>query len=130
MPDARLSSGNDVLHLVDLLRDPRHYLLIQLDDEPDSQQLVTAYALADRVPGEFGEWVRTLIVAGSTAAKSLRELEEFDVSLLTDQHGEFCQRFGAGAGLWVMRPDGHLAFRASLSDADQLLDWLRNFRRR
>lgn len=130
VPDARLGCGNEVLHLIDLLRDPRHYLLIQLDDEPDSQQLVTAYALADRVPAEFGKWVRTLVVAGGTAAKSLRELEEFDVSLLTDQHGEFCQRFGAGAGLWVMRPDGHLAFRASLADADQLLDWLRSFLRR
>ena len=130
LPDARLTSGNDVLHLIDLLRDPRHYLLIQLDDEPDSQQLVTAYALADRVPAEFGQWVRTLVIAGATPARSLRELEEFDVSLLTDQHGEFCQRFGSGAGLWLMRPDGHLAFRASLADADQLLDWLRDFRRR
>ena len=130
MPDVRLGSADEVLHLIDLLRDPRHYLLIQLDDEPDSQQLVTAYALADRVPGEFGDWVRTLIVAGSKAAKSLREMEEFDVSLLTDHHGELRHHYGAGAALWLMRPDGHLAFRASLADADQLLEWLRHFRRR
>jgi 2-polyprenyl-6-methoxyphenol hydroxylase-like FAD-dependent oxidoreductase len=130
VPDVRLHSDTGDMQLVDLLRDPRHYLLIQLDDRPDPQQLVAVYALADRVPGEFGAWLRTLVVAGTAPVASLRELAEFDVSMLFDQDGDFRRQFGSGAALWLLRPDGHLAFRASLADADQLLSWLRAFRRR
>jgi 2-polyprenyl-6-methoxyphenol hydroxylase-like FAD-dependent oxidoreductase len=117
-------------HLVDLLRDARHYLLIQLEEEPDPQQLVTVYALADRVPGEFGSWLSTLVISGARPADTLAELREFDLRVLADHQGEFLHRFGRGAALWLMRPDGHLAYRAPLADADQLLVWLRRFSRR
>lgn len=130
MPDARLLGGNGSVALVDLLQDPRHYLLIQLDAQPDSQQLLTAYALADRVPSEFADWVSTIVISGRQPTESLRELTDFDVSVLSDQSGEFAARYGAGAALWLMRPDGHLAYRATLADGDQLLEWLRRLRRR
>src|SRR5690606_25885259 len=130
MPDARLLGGNGSVALVDLLQDPRHYLLIQLDAQPDSQQLLTAYALADRVPSEFADWVSTIVISGRQPTESLRELADFDVSVLSDQSGEFAARYGAGAALWLMRPDGHLAYRATLADGDQLLEWLRRLRRR
>ena len=130
MPDVRLVGAGGEVALVDLLQDPRHYLLIQLDTQPDPQQLLTAYALADRVPGEFADWVSTIIVTGPEPVESLRELADFDVSVLGDQTGDFATRYGAGAALWLMRPDGHLAFRATLADGDQLLGWLRGLRRR
>ncbi|MCC1495459.1 FAD-dependent monooxygenase [Alcanivorax sp. 1008] len=129
MPDAHLL-GSDEVALVDLLQDPRHYLLIQLDAEPDPQQLLTAYALADRVPSEFSDWVSTIVISGPEPVESLRELADFDVSVLSDHNGEFAARYGGGAALWLMRPDGHLAYRATLSDGDQLLGWLRQLRRR
>jgi 2-polyprenyl-6-methoxyphenol hydroxylase-like FAD-dependent oxidoreductase len=127
MPDATLTTprGQQQVHLVDLLRDPRHHLLIQLDDEPSPQQLVTLYALADRVPGEFGGWLRTVVVSGPDNPASLAELSEFDLSVLADRNGEFRARFGVGGALWLMRPDGHLGYRAGFADADQLLLWLR-----
>lgn len=130
MPDVMLSVEGEPLRLLDLLRDPRHYLLIQLEATPDPQHWVALYALADRVPLECGEWVRTLVVAPQGALSGLGELREFDVSLLEDTKGEFARRYGEGAALWLMRPDGHLAWRASLRDADQLLVWLRRLRRR
>lgn len=130
IPDVRLQSRDGPVALVDLLRDPRHYLLIQLEVEPDAAQVLTAYALADRIPTEFGDWVSTIIVRGAEPSDSLRELSEFDVSLMRDQDGAFAARFGPGSGLWLMRPDGHLGYRATLADGDQLIDWLRQFRRR
>jgi pentachlorophenol monooxygenase len=129
MPNVSLQGRDGPVALVDLLQDPRHYLLIQLDVEPEAQQVLTAYALADRIPTEFGEWVSTVIVRGATPSDSLRELSDFDVSLMRDQDGTFAARFGAGSGLWLMRPDGHLAYRATLADGDQLIAWLRQLRR-
>jgi pentachlorophenol monooxygenase len=129
MPDVHLLGDGEVA-LVDLLQDPRHYLLIQLDAEPDPQQRLTAYALADRVPSEFSDWVSTIVISGPEPVESLRELADFDVSVLSDHNGEFAARYGSGAALWLMRPDGHLAYRATLSDGDQLLGWLRQLRRR
>lgn len=130
MPDVSLDAAGDRLRLLDLLRDPRHYLLIQLQAEPDPRQWVALYALADRVPAEFGDWVRTLVIAHGPEQEGVAELREFDVSLLSDTDGEFAGRYGEGAALWLMRPDGHLAWRAGISDADQLLTWLRALRRR
>ncbi len=37
---------------------------------------------------------------------------------------EFQAAFGPGSRLWLMRPDGHLAYRAPLTDADYLLAYL------
>jgi 2-polyprenyl-6-methoxyphenol hydroxylase-like FAD-dependent oxidoreductase len=132
MPDATLVTpgGAQPVHLVDLLRDPRHHLLIQLDAEPTSRQLLILYALADRVPGEFGDWVRMVVVCPARSAPGLDELGEFDLSVLVDCDGEFRSRFGDGGALWLMRPDGHLGYRAGFADADQLLDWLRALRKR
>ncbi|MEE4250600.1 MAG: FAD-dependent monooxygenase [Alcanivoracaceae bacterium] len=130
MPDVRLHGVSGELALVDLLQDPRHYLLIQLDSQPDPQQLLTVYALADRVPTEFADWVSTIVIRGAEPVESLRELADFDVSVLSDQSGDFSARYGVGAALWLMRPDGHLAYRAALADGDQLLGWLRQLRRR
>jgi len=41
-----------------------------------------------------------------------------------DENGEFQAAFGPGSRLWLMRPDGHLAYRAPLTDADYLLAYL------
>ena len=129
VPDAALAElyDDDVVHLTSLLRDPQHYLLVQLTEALQPQEVVAAYALADRVPEEFGRWVRTLLVVPNQMPDALAEVSEFDVNLLRDRSGEFQQHFGDGPGLWLMRPDGHLAFRAHLSDGDQLLKYLRDF---
>lgn len=126
MPDARLkdASSGESLRLHDFLRDPRHQLYIQLSAELDHQEIVAAFALADRVPSEFGGRVRTVVVVADVLPDALRQLTEFDVNILLDEDGEFGRRYGE-AGLWLMRPDGHLGYRAPISDSDQLLQYLR-----
>lgn len=47
-----------------------------------------------------------------------------------DKDGDFAEHFGNGSRLWLMRPDGHLAYRAPLSDADFLLAYLERLFRR
>lgn len=114
------------VRLLDLLRDPRHYLFIQLPEEPDARQIVSAFALADRVPSEFGRWVRTVIVTRLPMADSVREIAEFDVSVLADSNGEFARRCHSDSGMWLVRPDGHLGFAADREHGDQVLQYLRH----
>jgi len=129
VPDALLSplQDDEPLRLQSFLREPRHFLLVQLSTELQPQEVVAAYALADRVPEQFGRWVRTLILVPDRMPDALAEIGEFDVHVLCDRGLEFQQRFGEGPGVWLIRPDGHLAFRAHLSDGDQLLGYLREF---
>lgn len=126
MPDALLKEMNsgESLRLQDFLRDPRHQLFIQLSSDLDHQEIVAAFALADRVPSEFAEHVRTIVIIADGLPDALRQLSEFDVNILHDDDGGFCHRYGP-AGLWLMRPDGHLGYRAPISDSDQLLHYLR-----
>lgn len=126
MPDALLKdvSSGESLRLQDFLRDPRHQLFIQLSADLDHQEIVAAFALADRVPSEFADRVRTVVIVADALPDALRQLSEFEVNILDDDNGGFAHRYGP-AGLWLMRPDGHLGYRAPISDSDQLLLYLR-----
>lgn len=118
--------GSDVgLSIRDLLASPRHYLVIQLPVHPAPAQIVAVYALADRVPGEFGEQVSVLVVGPEADAPELGELREFNVTLAADESGQWASLSADGA-LWLLRPDGHLAYRGALSDADHLIGWLQD----
>jgi pentachlorophenol monooxygenase len=99
---------------------------VQLSSTLGHQEIVAAFALADRVPGEFSAWVRMAVILPDDVPETLRDLDEFDVNLLVDRNGEFAGSYGDQSALWLMRPDGHLGYRAHLSDGDQLLLYLRN----
>ena len=128
MPDAALETATDAqpLRVHTFLQEPSHRLFIQLSSTLGHQEIVAAFALADRVPGAFSAWVKTAVVLPGDVPETLRDLEEFDVNLLVDRDGEFARCYGDQAALWLMRPDGHLGYRAHLSDGDQLLLYLRN----
>lgn len=127
MPDAKMTElhSGEPIRLQAFLREPVHHLFVQVSAELQPQEVVAAYALADRVPEQFGQWVRSTVVVPDKLPDVLAEIGEFDINVLRDDGAEFQQRFGKGPGLWLMRPDGHLAFRAHLSDSDQLLKYLR-----
>lgn len=130
MPDARLVYPDGIMNqrLQGLLRSPRHHLIVHLPDH-GHQGLVTVYALADRMLNEFGGFVAMTVVVPSPVDPQLGELTDYGVQVLVDRHGEFRQRYGS-AGFWLMRPDGHLAWRGPADSADHLLDYLqRTFRR-
>ena len=113
------------MSVFDLTEDPRHYLLIQVPEDIAPADLVAIYALADRVPTEFGAHVRTLCILPEEDIDELGELRDFDVTRVRDEGG-WADAAPSG-GLWLLRPDGHLGYVGLPGDADHFLHWLRDF---
>lgn len=132
LPDVTLTDiqADSPVSLHRLLREPAHHLLIQMSSQLDHHEIVAAYALADRIPATLDGLVRVHVVTGEGWPPPLHELREFPVMLLADDSGAFRARYGDHAALWLMRPDGHLGYRAPIGDGDHLLHYLREFFRR
>ena len=125
LPDAALKSGRTGhLHqLHGLLRKPVHHLLLQLSESPEHNERLVMYALSDRLGQEYRERVHlTVIAARATANGDVPR--EGTTRIWRDHEGEFANAFGDQGRLWLMRPDGHLAYRAPVSNADDLLGYL------
>jgi pentachlorophenol monooxygenase len=125
LPDAALKSvRTGHLHqLHGLLRKPVHHLLLQLSESPEHNERLVMYALSDRLGQEYRERVHlTVIAARATANEDVPR--EGTTRIWRDHEGEFASAFGDQGRLWLMRPDGHLAYRAPVSNADDLLGYL------
>jgi len=125
LPDAALKSvRTGHLHqLHGLLRKPVHHLLLQLSESPEHNERLVMYALSDRLGQEYRERVHlTVIAARATADEDVPR--EGTTRIWRDHEGEFADAFGGSGRLWLMRPDGHLAYRAPVSNADDLLGYL------
>ena len=125
LPDAALKSvRTGHLHqLHGLLRKPVHHLLLQLSESPEHNERLVMYALSDRLGQEYRERVHlTVIAARATANGDVPR--EGTTRIWRDHEGEFASAFGDQGRLWLMRPDGHLAYRAPVSNADDLLGYL------
>ena len=125
LPDAALKSvRTGHLHqLHGLLRKPVHHLLLQLSESPEHNERLVMYALSDRLGQEYRERVHlTVIAARATADEDVPR--EGTTRIWRDHEGEFASVFGDQGRLWLMRPDGHLAYRAPVSNADDLLGYL------
>jgi hypothetical protein len=125
LPDAALGSvRTGHLHqLHDLLRKPVHHLLLQLGESPGHKERLVLYALSDRLGQEYRERVHlTVVVARDTPVDEIPR--EGTIRIWRDHQGEFAAAFGEGPRMWLMRPDGHLAYRAPVSNANHLLEYL------
>ncbi|MTT52517.1 oxidoreductase [Alcanivorax sp. VBW004] len=125
LPDAALKSvRTGHLHqLHGLLRKPVHHLLLQLSESPEHNERLVMYALSDRLGQEYRERVHlTVIAARATADEDVPR--EGTTRIWRDHEGEFASAFGDQGRLWLMRPDGHLAYRAPVSNANDLLGYL------
>ncbi|MEQ3776971.1 MAG: FAD-dependent monooxygenase [Alcanivorax sp.] len=125
LPDAALGSvRTGHLHqLHDLLRKPVHHLLLQLGESPGHKERLVLYALSDRLGQEYRERVHlTVVVARDTPVDEIPR--EGTIRIWRDHQGEFATAFGEGPRMWLMRPDGHLAYRAPVSNANHLLEYL------
>lgn len=125
LPDVALKSvRTGHLHqLHGLLRKPVHHLLLQLSESPEHNERLVMYALSDRLGQEYRERVHlTVIAARATADEDVPR--EGTTRIWRDHEGEFASAFGDQGRLWLMRPDGHLAYRAPVSNADDLLGYL------
>lgn len=132
VPDVVLvhPDGSYSQHLHSLLRDPRHHLLIWLPDAAAHRARVSSYALADRIWTDYGERIALTVIIRPPMEPELAELQEFNVSVLIDREGDFRRRFGEHNSLWMMRPDGYLAWRGRLREGDRLVQDLERFFRR
>ena len=132
VPDVKLvhPDGSYSQQLQTLLRDPRHHLLVWLPDDSAHRARVSAYALADRIWLDYGERVAMTVITPAPLEPELADLREFNVSVLIDRDGVFRRGFGDQNSLWMMRPDGHLAWRGRLREADRLLQDMERFFRR
>ena len=124
-----LRDMDDTLSTQFLLGNARHYLVVQLPTYPAPAEVVATYALADRIPGEFGDLVSVLLVVPDADVPELAELREFNVSVAVDT-GDHWAALSESGGLWLLRPDGHLGYHGTLADADHLIHWLHDVMRR
>jgi len=126
VPDATLQSQRDgsPRRVQALLKQPVHHLLLQLGEEPDHRARVILHALLSRLPDEYLNELRVTVVSRDDFELDRSDTGAGRVHLWRDQDGEFEQAFGTGSRLWLMRPDGHLGYRAPLTDADYLFGYL------
>ena len=107
-----------------LLRQPVHHLLLQLGGEPDHRARVILHALLSRLPDEYLNELRVTVISRDGFELDRSDTGAGRAHLWRDHDGEFEQAFGTGSRLWLMRPDGHLGYRAPLTDADYLFAYL------
>ncbi|HEX5676691.1 MAG TPA: FAD-dependent monooxygenase, partial [Alcanivorax sp.] len=126
VPDAHLQSQRDgsPRRIQALLRQPVHHLLLQLGGEPDHRARVILHALLSRLPDEYLNELRVTVISRDGFDLDRSDTGAGRAHLWRDHDGEFERAFGAGSRLWLMRPDGHLGYRAPLTDADYLFAYL------
>lgn len=140
IPDAawRAAADGRPGRLHECQRSGAFQLLIQLPAAADLDHaaVLAIYALLARLPEEFGHLLGIQIMASEAVwPDKLRDLLDRPspgaAPGLWVAEGEGVARyFGDQGQLWLMRPDGHLAFRGPLTDADELMHYLADVYRR
>ena len=108
-------SGNR--RLFDLIRTGRLSLIVVENSGAADDQAVTLHR---RVSGQYAHVVRSMIMSKRNP-EGLHNAET-----VADDKGEFAGLYGeTDAGqLLLMRPDGYIAFRSHLDEADRFIDYL------
>ena len=134
MPDARLEAlaSRASARLHQWLRPGRFVLVVQLDEKArEHGNVLAVHALANRLDQDHGGEVLMEVVIPEQLPQEYRDLAAGDFpGLWRDRHGDFRAHCGASDQLWLLRPDGHLAWRGPPGEADRLLEWLDDWLRR
>ncbi len=122
VPDAQLAAAGtgEAVRLFELLRDPRHALILLEGLAPT----VEGDAALEEMAHEFGDRLADRIAVRTVAIDPQRT----GGPLLGDPSGSLHRRFGATAPTTLLvRPDGYLAFRGPIDAAGRtaLNDYLR-----
>lgn len=113
-PDARglRTSGRAFpLRLFELLRGPQHTLLCYADTPDDLRQ---AEALAAALRERFDQPLRVRIIVPKGLATNACQLP-----VAHDEQGDYRDAYAAhGGSVYMIRPDGHIGYRASAMSAE------------
>jgi 2-polyprenyl-6-methoxyphenol hydroxylase-like FAD-dependent oxidoreductase len=106
------------VRLYDLIRHTGHTALVLQGEREPSPPVAEVAALAQALHAGFGDEVRPLAVG-------LEDGWSPDLPLVRDRGGEMHRAYGAEpASVYLIRPDGYLAFRADWPDRHALLEFL------
>ncbi len=122
------TDGHDIIDLYKLFKGAEHELLIFTGKAPEDMEIKEITAIYDHVTGEYGNLIEPhLILASDELASGQPEV----TSTWVDRDLEMHRDFGAAkASLYLIRPDGYIAFRnqpASASDLKEYLSTIFNF---
>jgi len=116
-----LADGTNT-RLFEVLRGTRHTLLLLADAESDNAAFQRLATLAAEISARYGRQINPyLIVAGDKAPSGIAS----STFLLLDPELALHQRYGAASEcLYLIRPDGYIAFRSYPADAESLHTYL------
>lgn len=116
-PDAYLSGEEQ---LFDALHGTDHVLLLFSGGSPDADTHRRLAEIGQQAQARYGDHVRTRLVVHADEAPA-----GVDTAVLLDPDGEAHHRYGMRAdGLYLIRPDGYVGFRAQPARAEGLLNHL------
>jgi 2-polyprenyl-6-methoxyphenol hydroxylase-like FAD-dependent oxidoreductase len=127
-PDATLSSATPPVgaprRLFELLRSPAHVLLVFEGTQAGPLPQHMAEEI-ERTADFAGPRMNVVFIARRAAAAHPRVAERAESTRLIDDTGDAHRRYGAlGRCLYLIRPDGYVAWRSLPIDLDQLTDYL------
>jgi 2-polyprenyl-6-methoxyphenol hydroxylase-like FAD-dependent oxidoreductase len=109
------------VRLYDLIRHPRHTVVLLQGERTPSPPADDVAELARALDARFGHEVRPLAVR----ARDDWSLRDVAAPLVHDNKGAMHRAYDADQpSVYLIRPDGYLAFRADWADRHDLLDFL------
>lgn len=111
----------DPIRLKTLLRGGEHLLFLYFDHGAAAELYARSAAMADALQPRFGE---DLVIYGILAAGA-QAIDHERFPLLSDAAGEFKAAYDpSGSCMYLIRPDGHVAYRSDSIDAARLVAYL------
>jgi 2-polyprenyl-6-methoxyphenol hydroxylase-like FAD-dependent oxidoreductase len=123
-PHLKTAPDGRQVRLYDLIRHPGHTVVLLQGERPPSPPAAEVAELVAAVHARYGDAVRSLAVR----VRDNWRHREFAVPLVHDDGGEMHHAYNAElASVFLIRPDGYLAFRSDWADRHVLLEFLETY---
>jgi 2-polyprenyl-6-methoxyphenol hydroxylase-like FAD-dependent oxidoreductase len=110
--------------LFELLRAPKHTLLLLADAEHEDDTWQRLTILAETINAHYGQHINTYLVTTNAHAPASAAP---GVTILLDSQLALRQQYGPGESLYLIRPDGYIGYRSSSADTLALQSYLNTF---
>lgn len=114
--------------ILDLLQAGKLVVLVAVPDLLQGRYQLPVMALAERLQAEYEHWVQLAVLLKEGEPERAIAKEDRELLALWNVETSCCEAATAEAlpsGIWVIRPDGHLALMEAITDADEVISWLR-----